>query len=280
MLNKSRQIMIDEGAPESIVSLTSEERAKAWEDNPPRPMPKFNDATAKSQDQATLQLLAEQEFKKTTKTKNRIAKMLDKKVDRTGQRWDSRKGKWVNENEFLKAKVDAAMIVLTTNTRGATQMKKDYAEMTGPELVEAYNKRSGKPPIKKFKDKATGLAAMAKLDTEKAAIKKVAPATPKATKAAKEPKEASANKLAAEFGCRVGSFREKLIIALDDNYKKFVKTEDLLKAVYGSKNNENTGALTMVIKGAQTMIDKNKLPYELKKEKNDAKEISYGLWPK
>ncbi len=55
---------------------------------------------------------------------------------------------------------------------------------------------------------------------------------------------------------------------------------DLLKSVYGSKNTENAGALTMVIKGAQTMIDKNKLPYLLKKEKNEAKEVSHGLYPK
>ena len=59
-----------------------------------------------------------------------------------------------------------------------------------------------------------------------------------------------------------------------------VSTDDLLKAVYGSKNNENTGALTMVLKGAQAMIEKNKLPYILKKEKDDAGKISHGLFPK
>jgi hypothetical protein len=229
----------------------------------------------KSQDQAALQLLVEMEAAKKIKAKNRISKMLDKKVDRTGQRWDGRRGIWIDE----QAEKEQAMITLTTNTRGATKMLiKDYAEMTGPELVAAYNKRSGKPAIKKFKDKATGLAAMAKLDTEKAARAKANGSKPKTEKA---PKEASANKLAAEFGCRIGSFREKLIIAFDDNYRKLVKTEDLLKAVYGSKNNENTGALTMVIKGAEKMINKSKLGYELRKDKNaETKEISYGLWPK
>ena len=274
-LTKSQQLMVDDGLPPGLFR-SEEERKKAWDENPPKPMPKIDNA-AKSQDQATLQLLAEMEFKKKNKATNRISKMLEKKVDRTGQRWDGRKGKWVSDD--LNAKMEQAMISITTNTRGSTKMTtKDYAEMTGPELVAAYNKKSGKPPIKKFKDKATGLAAMAKLVTEAKAKAATKPA--KVAGAAKTEKAVSENKLAAEFGCRVGSFREKLIIALDENYRKFVKTDDLLKAVYGSKNNENAGALTMVLKGAQTMIEKNKLPYELKKEKNEAKEISYGLWPK
>lgn len=163
---------------------------------------------------------------------------------------------------------------------------KDFADMTPAELVAAYNKISGKPAIKKFRDKATGLARMAELTSKKNAekatttVKTVAAATAgKVAKAKAEPKEGSTNKRAAEFGARVGSFREKLIIALDESYKKQVKTEDLLKAVYGSKNTENAGALTMVLKGAQIMIEKNKLPYTLKKEKVEG-EISHGLYPK
>src|ERR1043166_8059084 len=146
---KSQQLMVEDGLPPELL-ISQEQRAKEWEENPPRPLPAFNE-TAKSQDQATLQLLSEMAVKKTVKTKNRIAKMLDKQVDRTGQRWDGRRGKWVDENAAMEHK----MISITTNTRGSTKMpKKDYAEMSGPELVEAYNKRSGKPPIKKFKDKA------------------------------------------------------------------------------------------------------------------------------
>ena len=280
-LTKTQQVMVDAGYPASLF-MTLEERKKAWDDSPPRPMPSFGVAS-KTQDPAALALMAELEEQKKTKGKNRIAKMLAKKEDRTGQRWDGRRGKWIDENELTNGKTQA-MFSITTNTRGSTKMAKDYAEMTGPELVEAYNKKSGKPPIKKFKDKATGLAAMAKLTTEAkatATVKSVAVATAdKLPKAAKAPKEGSSNKRAAEFGARVGSFREKLIIALDENFKKMIPELDLLKAVYGSKNTENAGALTMVLKGAQIMIDKNKLPYILKKEKNEAKEISHGLYPK
>lgn len=272
-LTKSQQLMAEDGLPPSMF-LTDQQRLKAWIENPPKPMPVFG-TPQKERDAAAAKLLAELEEAKKVKTKNRIHKMLDKKEDRTGQRWDGRKGKWIDEN----VQKEQAMISITTNIRGVTKMK-DYAEMTGPELVDAYNKKSGKPPIKKFKDKATGLAAMAKLaskpSTNAAATKSLSEVV---RKPAKVEKEGSANKLAAEFGARVGSFREKLIIALDESYRKLVPVEDLLKAVYGSKNNENTGALTMVIKGAQTMIEKNKLPYTLKKEKNEG-EISFGLWPK
>ncbi|HEX2614984.1 MAG TPA: hypothetical protein VHL10_05785 [Nitrososphaera sp.] len=272
---KSQQMMVEDGLPAELLA-TQDERAADWVANPPKPPTStmmFKEP-ATSEDQATLQLLAEMAVKKKVKASNRNSKMLSKKEDHTNERWDTRKGKWVPLNQGANK-----MISITTNTRGATQMpaKKDYAEMSGPELVAAYNKVSGKPPIKKFKDKATGLAAMAKIETEKAARKKISAA--KGDKKPSAPKEASANKLAAEFGARVGSFREKLLIAFDENYRKLVKTEDLLKAVYGSKNNENTGALTMVIKGAQTTIEKNKLAYELRKEKSEGV-ISYGLWPK
>lgn len=272
MLTKSQQMMVDDGLPESLL-LSKEQRAEEWKNHPIKPMPKF-DSVAKSQDQATLQLLAEMELNKKVEAKNRISKMLIKKEDRTGQHWDFRKAKWISDDG------EKPMISITTNTRGATKMPaaKDYAEMSGPELVAAYNKKSGKPPIKKFKDKATGLAAMAKLMSKPSAA--TAPLSEIVRKVKPEPKEGSANKLAAEFGARVGSFREKLLIALDENYKKMVPVPELLKATYGSKNIENAGALTMVLKGAQTMIEKNELPYTLKKEKNEAKEISYGLFPK
>lgn len=281
-LTKAQELMKEDGLPEALFK-SQEERAKDWTDNPPKPMPAFNSLPKNATDQETLKLLAELEEQKKAKTGNRIKKMLDKKIDRTGQRWDQRTSKWVNENEPRKP-----MISITTNTRGSTKMTtKDYAEMNLAEMATAYNKISGKEPIKKFKDKATGLKRLAELTSKKnaeATVKKVAVATAgKLSDVVRKPqkaaKEGSENKRAAEFGARVGSFREKLIIALDESFKKQVKLEDLLKAVYGSKNNENAGALTMVLKGAQTTIDKNNLPYTLKKEKVEG-EISYGLHSK
>lgn len=206
---------------------------------------------------------------------------------------EERKASWAARIQ-PKKESGAAMMSLTTNTRGATQMqpkskesdvmsKKDYADMSGPELVEAYNKISGKPPIKKFKDRATALKRLAELQTAAAAkappspsVRATASATAPGTKSTDK---TSDNKLAAEFGARSGTNREKLLVALADNFKKQVPVLDLLKAVYGSKNLENTGALGMVLKGAEATIKKHKLPYLVKKEKNDANEPTIGLHP-
>lgn len=176
------------------------------------------------------------------------------------------------------------MITITTNTRGSTKMPKivkDYADMTAGELVEAYNAKSGKDPIKKFRDRATALARLAALDNEKSQAKAATAKPEKNGKGESEQESGggniSENKLAAEFKARIGSFREKLLIALDNSFGKQVPVAELLKEVYGSKNVDNVGALGMVIKGAMATIKKNKLPYELKKEKNEAKEVSYGM---
>lgn len=190
------------------------------------------------------------------------------------------------ERQLKKAEA-ATMMSITTNTRGSTQLqpkskesevmsKKDYADMSGPELVEVYNKISGKPPIKKFKDRATALKRLAELQT---AAAKSPPSPAASATSANSAEKISDNKLAAEFGARPGTNRERLLKALDENYKKQVPILDLLKAVYGSKNLENTGALGMVIKGAEGTIKKHKLPYQLKREKNDAKEATIGLHP-
>jgi len=265
-----KKSMIEEGFPSNLF-MSDEERKAAWRDKPPRPMPAFGDIKAKAlADPTALAMLAEAEQKRKSKAKTRIQKMLERKVDRTGQRWDARRNKWVLETE-------KPVIVITTNTRGATKMK-DYAEMSLTELAEAYNKISGKDPIKKFKDKATGLKRMAEAQSAKAAAAAAKPASDVVRKPKKE-KVGSENKLAAEFNARVGTNREKVIIALDENFKKQVPINTLLKAVYGSQNQENIGALKMVISGVPIMIDKYKLPYELKKEKVDGTE-TYGLYPK
>lgn len=57
-------------------------------------------------------------------------------------------------------------------------MTKDYAEMTMSELVVEYNKRSGKEPISKFRDKATALKRLAETGSAKNAKSAAADAKP------------------------------------------------------------------------------------------------------
>ena len=57
-----------------------------------------------------------------------------------------------------------------------------------------------------------------------------------------------------------------------------VALPDLLKAVYGSKNEENRGALLMVMKGLVIMA--SAAGYEVKKEKNNEGETTFGMYSK
>jgi hypothetical protein len=181
-------------------------------------------------------------------------------------------------------------------------MAKDFTTMTGPALVSAYNemansalgKELGAKPVTRFSDQPAGvkrcltLASSIKARQEGlAAIKPTVVEDTEVTTKAKKVKKvngvsktsASANKRAAEFGARPGTVREKILIALDDNYRKMVPLKTLLKAAYGRVDDEDKGALSMSLKGANDTIKKGKLPYQIKKAKDEAKEISYGLYP-
>jgi len=88
-----------------------------------------------------------------------------------------------------------------------------------------------------------------------------------------------ATKIAAEFGCRPDTLRERLVNALHRRYRKQVASATLIKAVYDAHSKHAShGALMMIVKGAQGMIAKRKLPYVIKKERNDAGEITLGLY--
>src|SRR5215831_4142045 len=59
-----------------------------------------------------------------------------------------------------------------------------------------------------------------------------------------------------------------------------VASAQLIKAVYGARSKHAShGALMMIVKGAQGMIAKHRLPYIIKKERNGAGEITLGLHP-
>jgi len=89
-----------------------------------------------------------------------------------------------------------------------------------------------------------------------------------------------ATKIAAEFGCRPDTLREKLVNALQRRYRKQIASAELIKAVYGSAAKDAShGSLMMIVKGAQGMIRKGKLPYVIKKERNGAGAITLGLHP-
>ncbi len=97
------------GIPDFLRADTPEKvaaRRQAWLDTPPRAMPTFIDKP-RTEDPEAAALRAELEAAAAVKTGNRIAKMKakqeTKKTDRTGQRWDARRNKWVPEGQPTSA---------------------------------------------------------------------------------------------------------------------------------------------------------------------------------
>jgi len=105
---------------------------------------------------------------------------------------------------------------------------------------------------------------------------------PKKKVAAKKPDAPdNRSKAGIEFDVRNGTVREKLIDALHGAKGKFIAVKDLLKTCYGSMNTENTGALKMSIKGAESTIKSKRLPYRIDKKVDEkTKEMSFGLFAK
>lgn len=95
---------------------------------------------------------------------------------------------------------------------------------------------------------------------------------------AKKPAPKSNGKTAkpGEFSVRPGSNREKLFARMKTNLGKFVPEKELVATVYG-RNGGSSGLLREVMKGVMLVIEAQKLPFEVRKEK-DRNGISYGLF--
>lgn len=150
----------------------------------------------------------------------------------------------------------------------------NYDGMSTGELVKAFNALSPDKPVKRFADKASALRRVKALVSGGAAKKANGSA-----KHASAEKTKKSGGLVEQFEARPGTVRQKLLSAFDSHLGKQLTVNALLKSVYGSANIENKGALMMSLKGAAGTIKKNKLPYQIKKEKNDAKELTIGLHP-
>lgn len=95
---------------------------------------------------------------------------------------------------------------------------------------------------------------------------------------AKRPAPKSNGKTAkpGEFSVRPGSNREKLFARMKTSLGKFVPEKELVATVYG-RNGGSSGLLREVMKGVMLVIEAQKLPFEVRKEK-DRNGISYGLF--
>ena len=147
-----------------------------------------------------------------------------------------------------------------------------FTEMTNKELVAAYNamvdspagKALGHPrnrPVTKFASSKEGIKRCEAMASSLKAKSVEEPAAPSDKR--KEP--------------RANSRRQKAIDCLLGSVGKQVQRSDLLKAVYGSTEAKNRGALSMVLRGVVAVdIAQRGLPYQLTKEKN-GKDLTFGL---
>lgn len=155
--------------------------------------------------------------------------------------------------------------------------RKPIEEMSGPELVAEHNRLRPDKPVKRFKDRAAGMKAVQKLLASVSGAQ-ASSAAEKETVEGDKGVRVMSGKLIEEFGVRAESNRAKVLTQLVIG--KAIKRAALLKAVYGSGNEKNVGALSMVFKGLEQTIKAEKLPYEIKRTKDDNKEVSYGIFRK
>lgn len=196
------------------------------------------------------------------------------------------------------------MMTITTNTRGASQMRPSYQDLSGPELVAAYNAMAAMPavsgivtvrPVTKFRDHATGVkrcSQMAALVADNGGVvPQVRPATTAAAAAVPSPDVADkkpARKpdpettpqrprgIAEEFDFRVGSSREKLLLTLNDSFGRQVPLATLAKDVLGTASAANQKAIETTMRGLPWRINESRLKYRIKREKKDGK-VTYGI---
>lgn len=140
----------------------------------------------------------------------------------------------------------------------------DFSAMSGPELVREYNRMAtarGLPLVKRFSTTDAGVRRCAALEN----------GTPR-TRAPLD--------LLTEFKTSTRKFRGKLLQELADHKGAQVALVQLLRAVYGSPNLTNRGALSMVMRGLEQSIKKDHLPYRIEKLKSETGVASYGLYDK
>lgn len=179
------------------------------------------------------------------------------------------------------------------------------------EVVETYNvcaKALGRNPVKKFENRTKADARTIAILQETPEAQRPAPFGPvdpvtgnvspepngetdegtepnvSATQDADTPPAPPPAKAALVFGEREGTNRKRLIDCLVAKRGKFVPLVDIIRAVYPDAPVINDsaalaqfkGPVGMVMKGLNVMIEKNKLPVTLTKQKKD-KVTSYGL---
>jgi hypothetical protein len=165
----------------------------------------------------------------------------------------------------------------------------NWNEMSGPELVRAFNAMAGSEsgkmlnvkPVNRFGDLVIARKRCEALASSIRAYESGMKAEENRDKvvAAKRVKAPVADGIMGEFKTNPGKYRGKLLNKLHANIGKQLQLKELVKAVYGASVDVDDciGPLKMVMKGLLASIKKDKLPYKIEKRKEDGV-TSYGLY--
>lgn len=130
----------------------------------------------------------------------------------------------------------------------------------------------------------TSEGAAAKITYEAGKIVKAGSQETKTTQPQTKEKETTvakskADSISEQFGAREGSNLQSLVGIMSKNLNKYVPINELVKEVYGNQKAENKGPLMMVMKGIKVKIERDKLKFEVRKQRED-KVNSFGLFAK
>lgn len=181
---------------------------------------------------------------------------VDDKTGALTQQWSYDKGR----QQAMDTKKQVSTAPITKREASAIKSNQENTTMA----TKSKTVTKGKKVTAKEAKKASGA-------TKVAGKGKTQPAT-----AAAQGNGAKKGTLRDQFGLREGTNREKLVDALLAAKGKALGVSALLKATYGNAKEENKGALMMVMKGVQIMIDKNKIKLTLVKAK-EGKEMTFAL---
>lgn len=159
-------------------------------------------------------------------------------------------------------------------------MSTKYDGMSGPELVEAYNKMAeekGYAPVQRFSSTAKGIERCVAMEGYRQNTGDT-PADTKPKKSATKPSKEKDGSLLSQFEAREGTIRKKVLEELLKNLGSQVKVRALIAKSYGADSEKGKSAIFMVIKGIDMMIEKHHIKVKLKRERDEKKEVSYGLY--
>jgi hypothetical protein len=249
-----------------FLKIPAERRRAAWKDVP---MPQV-----KTTARPALPINREEDesSKEAKRARAKVRRELrrERSIDRTGQRWDPVKAKWI--------------IIAEDEERRRMEA---LEEMSGPQLANYYNAlaaKVGAKPVKLFKNRTIGIARCIKMDAvakaRDAGVVLPAPTDSSDVAEQDKPTEDQKERIVAKkrstsakksSGNKKSGERQALTDELIELLKsKFMSLKEVAKALYGSASNESAAA--GLVGALRTKVNKKEegfKSYEMRKERQE-----------